>query len=83
MPTRRAKKKPVTETKGEEFFSLPFVVFVKKRCEKFNILFMISPDRDIYRDGEPQKRVTLAFLLCVLVKICLKFCILWHMSFHM
>ena len=32
---------------------MPFVVFVKKRCEKFNILFMISPDRDIYRDGEP------------------------------
>jgi len=53
MPTRRAKKKPVTESKGEEFFSLPFVVFVKKRCEKFNILFMISPDREIYRDGEP------------------------------
>ena len=24
-----------------------------KRCEKFNILFMISPDREIYRDGEP------------------------------
>ena len=32
---------------------MPFVVFVKKRCEKFNVLFLFSDEKDIYRDGDP------------------------------
>ena len=54
MTSRRRKPvEKVSIPKGEEFVSLPFVTFIKKRCEKFNVLFLLSPEKDIYRDGDP------------------------------
>jgi len=40
-------------TKGKEFTSLPFVVYVMARCKKFNVNFVISPDKEVIRGGEP------------------------------
>ena len=40
-------------TKGKEFTSLPFVVYVMAKCKKFNVNFCISPDKEVIRGGEP------------------------------
>jgi hypothetical protein len=40
-------------TKGKEFTSLPFVVYVMAKCKKFNVNFVISPDKEVIRGGEP------------------------------
>ena len=40
-------------TKGKEFTSLPFVVYVMARCKKFNVNFVISPDKEVIRGGDP------------------------------
>ena len=40
-------------TKGKEFISLPFVVYVMARCKKFNINFLISPDKEVIKGGDP------------------------------
>ena len=39
--------------KGKEFISLPFVVYVMSKCKKFNVNFLISPDKEVIRGGEP------------------------------
>ena len=40
-------------TKGKEFTSLPFVLDVMSKCKKFNVNFLISPEREVVRGGEP------------------------------
>ena len=40
-------------TKGKEFTSLPFVVYVMAKCKKFNVNFVISPDKEVIKGGEP------------------------------
>ena len=40
-------------TKGKEFTSLPFVVYVMAKCKKFNVNFVISPEKEVIRGGEP------------------------------
>ena len=52
MPRHASTKKPKV-TKGKEFTSLPFVVYVMARCKKFNVNFVISPDKEVIRGGEP------------------------------
>ena len=32
---------------------MPFVVYVMARCKKFNINFLISPDKEVIRGGDP------------------------------
>ena len=32
---------------------MPFVVYVMARCKKFNVNFVISPDKEVIRGGEP------------------------------
>jgi hypothetical protein len=52
MPRHASTKKP-RSTKGKEFISLPFVVYVMSKCKKFNVNFCISPDSEVIRGGEP------------------------------
>ena len=52
MPRHTSAKKPKV-TKGKEFTSLPFVVYVMAKCKKFNVNFVISPDKEVIRGGEP------------------------------
>jgi hypothetical protein len=52
MPRQASSKKPKM-TKGKEFTSLPFVVYVMARCKKFNVNFVISPECEVIRGGEP------------------------------
>jgi hypothetical protein len=52
MPRHASTKKPKL-TKGKEFTSLPFVVYVMAKCKKFNVNFVISPDKEVIRGGEP------------------------------
>jgi hypothetical protein len=52
MPRHASTKKPKM-TKGKEFTSLPFVVYVMAKCKKFNVNFCISPDKEVIRGGEP------------------------------
>jgi hypothetical protein len=52
MPRRTSTKKP-RSTKGKEFTSLPFVVYVMAKCKKFNVNFCISPDKEVIRGGVP------------------------------
>ena len=52
MPRHASTKKPKV-TKGKEFTSLPFVVYVMAKCKKFNVNFCISPDKEVIRGGEP------------------------------
>ena len=40
-------------TKGKEFTSLPFVLDVISKCKKFNVNFLISPEREVVRGGDP------------------------------
>ena len=32
---------------------MPFVVYVMAKCKKFNVNFVISPDKEVIRGGEP------------------------------
>ena len=32
---------------------MPFVVYVMARCKKFNINFLISPDKEVIKGGDP------------------------------
>ena len=32
---------------------MPFVLDVMSKCKKFNVNFLISPEREVVRDGEP------------------------------
>ena len=32
---------------------MPFVVYVMARCKKFNVNFVISPDKEVIRGGDP------------------------------
>jgi len=32
---------------------LPFVVYVMAKCKKFNVNFVISPDKEVIKGGEP------------------------------
>ena len=40
-------------TKGKQFTSLPFVIYVMSKCKKFNVNFLISPEKEVIRGGQP------------------------------
>jgi len=53
MAKRTSEIKKAKLTKGKEFTSLPFVLYVMSKCKKFNVNFLISPDSIVIRGGEP------------------------------
>lgn len=53
MAKRTSEIKKPKLTKGKEFTSLPFVLYVMSKCKKFNVNFLISPDSIVIRGGEP------------------------------
>lgn len=53
MAKRTSESKKPKLTKGKEFTSLPFVLYVMSKCKKFNVNFLISPDSIVIRGGEP------------------------------
>ena len=53
MAKRTSESKKPKLTKGKEITSLPFVLYVMSKCKKFNVNFVISPDKEVIRGGEP------------------------------
>jgi len=51
MAKHTSESKKPKLTKGKEFTSLPFVLYVMSKCKKFNVNFLISPEKEIFKDG--------------------------------
>jgi hypothetical protein len=50
--TTKKSRKATKDRKVSDFTKHPFVCHIISKCKKFNVNFLISPDKEIFKDGE-------------------------------